>query len=69
LTARSIGARRAPQIGADRGRGRSLDSEGSETYFALIPIHRSPGGALLRASVFSLDGLSSDEIGHFALWS
>src|SRR5438309_757643 len=31
-----------------------LDSEGGKSYFALIPIHRLPGGAFVRASAFSL---------------
>jgi hypothetical protein len=37
------------------GNFRALDSLGGETYLALIPIHRLPGGAFVRASVFRLD--------------
>jgi hypothetical protein len=33
---------------------RDLDLDASETYLVLIPIHRLPGGALVRASVFRL---------------
>jgi hypothetical protein len=36
--------------------GQSLDLTHVHSYFALIPIHRLPGGALVRASAFSLDG-------------
>ena len=34
------------------GTDRDLDSLGAESYLALIPIHRLPGGAFVRASVF-----------------
>jgi hypothetical protein len=45
---------------------RALDLEASETYFALIPIHRLPGGAFVRASAFLLGtwDFSSDEMGR-----
>ena len=36
------------------GTDRDLDSLGAESYLALIPIHRLPGGAFVRASVFRL---------------
>jgi hypothetical protein len=43
---------------------RDLDLDASESYLVLIPIHRLPGGALVRASVFRLGlGPPSVEMG------
>jgi small subunit ribosomal protein S13 len=42
----------------------ALDSGRGESYLRLIPIHRLPGGAFVRASVFRLGtGPRSDEMG------
>jgi hypothetical protein len=47
--------------------GQPLDFTRAHSYLALIPIHRLPGGAFLRASVFRLGaGLFSDEMGRLA---
>jgi len=44
--------------------GQALDLVGGESYLQLIPIHRLPGGAFVRASVFSLGlGPPSVEMG------
>jgi hypothetical protein len=44
---------------------RALDEAASQSYFDLIPIHRYPGGAFVRASAFRLEaGVSSVEMGH-----
>jgi hypothetical protein len=47
---------------------RGLDSETGESYLPLIPIHRLPGGAFVRASAFRLGtrDFSSDEMGRLA---
>jgi hypothetical protein len=59
------------KIGKIREAMPRLDSVRRETYLLPIPIHRLPGGAFVRASVFRLgSGFSSDEMGQSAApWS
>jgi hypothetical protein len=47
--------------------GQPLDFIRAASYLPLIPIHRLPGGAFVRASVFRLErDFSSDEMGRQA---
>jgi hypothetical protein len=48
---------------------RTLDESKCQSYLQLIPFHRFPAAHSCARRFFVWKGVSSDEIGHFALWS